>query len=74
MVSHLQFTDDTLIYLFFWKQRITHCKFVDSIKVVLLVSGLHINMSKSQLLGVNVDEDAIIDLAASVGCYVGVGQ
>ena len=37
-----------------------------------LVSGLKINMAKSTLLGLRVNEEVVRSLAESVGCEVGV--
>ena len=69
LISHLQFANDTL---FFLEQG--GSSFRNLLTVVGLfcsVSGLKINMAKSTLLEMGVDEDSITSLAESVGCEVG---
>ena len=69
LISHLQFADDTL---FFLEQG--ESSFRNLLTVVGLfcsVSGLKINMAKSTLLGMGVDEDSVTSLVELVGCEIG---
>ena len=69
LLSHLQFADDTLFFL-----EHEGSSFKNLLTVVGLfctVSGLKINMAKSTLLGMGVDEGTVISLADLVGCEVG---
>ena len=69
MVSHLQFADDTI---FFHSDDVG--KFHNLLKVVdffCAVSGLKINLRKSSIVGINFQDQKLIDLASSVGCEIG---
>ena len=69
MISHLQFADDTLFFV-----ELEESSFRNLLLLVGLfgaVSGLKINMTKSLLLGMGVDDVFVSSLAESVGCEVG---
>lgn len=69
VVMQLQFADDNLFFCepcrseLLGFQAIFHC--------FELVSGLHINLGKSTLIGVRVEEESVRDWACEVGCRVG---
>ena len=69
MVSHLQFADDTLFFL----KNDDHSldNLILLLNVFCLASGLKINMAKSQLLGINMDEEVILEKSRRIGCEVG---
>ena len=70
MVSHLQFADDTIFFL-----EPEGSSFKNLLTVLALfcyVSRLKINVSKSTLLGIAVEEETILAMAELVGCEVGV--
>lgn len=68
-VSHLQFVDDTILFCSNDLGEIL------SIKMVLRwfqeMSGLKINMSKSMLCGVGIQEQTVSNLALIIGCKSG---
>jgi len=65
-LSHLQYADDTLIFM------PANLHMVKTVKRILLwfaiCSGLHINFHKSSLIGINVGEDTCASMAYSVFC------
>jgi len=68
-VSHLQFADDTLILgEKSWAN-------IRAMRAVLLLfealSGLNVNFSKSQLVGVNVSSSWLAEAALVLNCNVG---
>uniref|UniRef100_A0A803QQM3 Reverse transcriptase domain-containing protein n=1 Tax=Cannabis sativa TaxID=3483 RepID=A0A803QQM3_CANSA len=67
-LSHLQFADDTL---FFVKDEASLQKLVKIVEAFCGISGLKVNLNKSQLLGVCMDEDAVAQSAIQIGCEVG---
>ena len=69
MISHLQFADDTLFFLDHVGSSFTHLLTI--LGAFCSVSGLKINMAKSTLLGLGVEEDIARSLAELVGCEVG---
>ncbi|GKV23017.1 hypothetical protein SLEP1_g32806 [Rubroshorea leprosula] len=69
MVSHLQFADDTI---FFGEASEDNIRVVKSImRVFEMASGLKINFGKSQLLGVEVDDDWKTRMACILCCKEG---
>jgi len=69
VVSHLQFADDTLILgEKSWAN-------IRAMRAVLLLfealSGLNVNFSKSQLVGVNVSSSWLAEAALVLNCNVG---
>ena len=67
-VSHLQFADDTVFAI------PTEGNLNNLVRVLdffFLVSSLKINMEKSILLGINLEEKEISHLANVIGCAVG---
>jgi len=65
-LSHLQYTDDTLVFM------PASLRALQSVKRVLrwfaLCSGLHINFFKSSLIGINVDDSCLDEFAKSFFC------
>jgi hypothetical protein len=65
-LSHLQYADDTLIFM------PANLHMVKKVKRILLwfaiCSGLHINFHKSSLIDINVREDTYVGMASSVFC------
>ena len=68
-VSHLQFADDTLFSLEAVVEGMKNL--LKLLKVFCLVSGLRINMKKSLLLGINVKDNWLFNLASNLGYKVG---
>ena len=67
MVSHLQFADDTLFFIKNDEHSLSNLLLL--LEAFSLASGIKINLAKSQLLGINLEENSI--LARAVGCEVG---
>ena len=70
VVSHLPFADETLFFM----KNDAHSlhNLIRLLDVFCLASGLKINLAKSQLFGINLENNVILDMASLVGC--GVGQ
>ena len=69
-VSHLQFADDTLLFMeannhFFFN-------YLAILEVFGSMSGLRVNLRKSIILGINIEDDLIHNLATITTCEVGV--
>lgn len=69
MVSHLQFVDDTILFLNAKKENIKMMEVCFSIFIV--ISGLKVNMDKSCMAGIHVDQTELMELAGVMGCKVG---
>lgn len=67
-ISHLQYADDTICFI--KNDGSVHKLFVIR-KTFCAISGMKINMHKSQILGLNMDKGAVESLANLVGCEVG---
>ena len=70
MVSHLQFADDTIFFV-----ESNGSSFRNLLTVLGLfcsVSDLKINMGKSTILRMGVDNDTVSSLADYMGCEVGM--
>ncbi|GKD16398.1 RNA-directed DNA polymerase, eukaryota [Tanacetum coccineum] len=68
-ISHLFYVDDA-VFIGELVRRVIYEESRNSIHFFSLVSGLKINLHKSQLLGVGVASDRIIDAAGSIGCSI----
>ncbi|GLU15614.1 hypothetical protein SLE2022_320890 [Rubroshorea leprosula] len=68
-ISHLQFADDTLIMGEAKEENIWAVKYI--MRSFELVSGLKINYAKSQLMGVNVEEEWLTRMASLLNCKIG---
>ena len=68
MISHLQFADDTIFFID--PEGSSFNNLLTLIGLFCATSGLKINMAKSTLLGLGVDEESIQSLAEMVGCGV----
>ncbi|KAE8724009.1 hypothetical protein F3Y22_tig00011079pilonHSYRG00179 [Hibiscus syriacus] len=71
LLTHLQFADDLILFSHDSLTSIQNIKRV--LRIFSLMTGLHLNLSKSKLLGINV-EDATLnewanDIRCSVGCF-----
>ena len=69
MVSHLQFADDTLFFIKNDDHSLNNL--IMLLDVFCSASGLKINLAKSQLLGINVDDNVILEKAMMLGCEAG---
>ncbi|KAL4285443.1 hypothetical protein GQ457_16G011680 [Hibiscus cannabinus] len=67
-LSLLQFADDLLIFCGASECQVRNVKRV--LRIFELASGLKLNLKKSKILGVNVDEDTLKTWAFAVGCVV----
>nr|GEZ43421.1 protein FAR1-related sequence 5-like [Tanacetum cinerariifolium] len=67
-ISHLFYTDDALI-IGEWSNENLHI-IIHVLKCFYLVSGLQINIHKSQLLGVGVPLNDVEVAASSIGCSI----
>lgn len=65
-VSHLQFADDTILFVSHNNTSITNG--LTLMKVFEHISGLHIHMTKSGLVGINVAHSIVCNLAEVIGC------
>ena len=69
MVSHLQFANDTLFFIKNDDHSLNNL--IMLLDVFCSASGLKINLAKSQLLGINVDDNVILEKAMMLGCEAG---
>ena len=67
-VSHLLFVDDTLVFCGASKVQLLHLSWI--LMWFEAMSGLRINLDKSELISVDCVDD-VEDLAAAIGCKVG---
>ncbi|GJS28073.1 RNA-directed DNA polymerase, eukaryota [Tanacetum coccineum] len=67
-LSHLFYADDAL-FIGEWSDD-NLCGIIQILKCFHLASGLHINLNKSQLLGVGVPRPTVEDMANSIGCSI----
>ena len=68
-VSHLQFADDTL--LFMGANHSYFTKYLSILELFGSISGLRVNLKKSTILGINTDPVFLQNLADMSGCVVG---
>ncbi|XP_020420593.1 uncharacterized protein LOC18774736 [Prunus persica] len=68
-VSHLQFADDTIFFIEdkdeYWNNLL------QILELFCFVSGMEINKSKCSLVGINLDDGLLNELAGAWGCEVG---
>lgn len=65
-IMYLQFADDTI---FFLQPEVKNFQWVVNIlKLFCNMSGLKLNLEKSSLLGLNMDQQRISSMASLVGC------
>lgn len=69
MVSHLQFTDDTILFLNAKSHNIGRME--RCLKIFKLIFGLKVNLEKSILVGIHVDHPSLVEFADIIGCKVG---
>ncbi|GKV11964.1 hypothetical protein SLEP1_g23173 [Rubroshorea leprosula] len=67
--SHIQFADDALIFGKASESNVWAAKCI--MRTFELATGLKINYSKSQLMGVNVEEDWMEKMACLLNCKIG---
>ena len=70
MISHLQFADDTIFFVD--SEGPSFNNLITTLGLFCLASGLRINMAKSTLLGLGVEEEITTSLAEMVGCESGL--
>lgn len=63
---HLQYVVDTLFFLEGEENNVRWA--IDILKTICWASRLMVNMTKSQILGINMDESMVTNLANRVGC------
>ncbi|XP_039011227.1 uncharacterized protein LOC120140301 [Hibiscus syriacus] len=67
-LTHLQFADGFILFYRDSSTQILNIRRV--LRVFSLISGLHLNLSKSKLFGVNLEEDIVKNWASEAGCGV----
>lgn len=67
-VSHLQFADDTIVFVKPELEGITNLKSI--LKIVEVISGLKVNWGKCGIVSIHVEESFLSSLADSLGCKV----
>lgn len=67
-ISHLQFADGSLIFLEANENSILMAKRI--LWIFLAVSGLHINIHKSSLMGINISNTRLVSCANRIRCQV----
>ncbi|GMI78245.1 hypothetical protein HRI_001493800 [Hibiscus trionum] len=68
-LSHLQFADDLMVFCGASKREILNVKRV--LRVFEFASGLQLNLVKSIIFGINVEESLLEDWVVQAGCAVG---
>lgn len=68
-VTHLQFVDDTILFLKANPENI--CKIVLCLKIFHAISGLKVNMSKTCMVGIHIVDNKLASFAEIMGCQVG---
>ncbi|XP_016737961.1 uncharacterized protein [Gossypium hirsutum] len=68
--SHLQFADDTILFLKADDKEVTNVKYI--LRVLEIFSQLSINFKKSCLVGFEVEEELLFRLAAICKCKIGL--
>lgn len=69
VVSHLQFSYDTILFLDASKENIKNTKMCLAIFKVIV--GLSINIDKSLLAGIHVEQSLLVKMVGAMGCRVG---
>ena len=69
-VTHLQFADDTLFFM--EAKPNVFLNYLKPLEAFGSVSRLRVNLKKSTLLGINIDEEMIQHWASFSGCKVGL--
>ncbi|KAL4295459.1 hypothetical protein GQ457_12G031020 [Hibiscus cannabinus] len=69
LISHLQFADDLLVFCEASGSQVLAVKRV--LRVFELASGLRLNLKKSKVFGMNVDQEILLSWANSIGCSMG---
>lgn len=68
-ISHLQYADDTLLVGEATTQNIKSMKFI--MRIFECFSGLKVNFAKSNLIGINVDDAWLEQMALRLHCKIG---
>ncbi|KAE8725177.1 hypothetical protein F3Y22_tig00009009pilonHSYRG00196 [Hibiscus syriacus] len=68
-LTHLQFADDLILFCRDSSAQIMNIRRV--LRIFGLMTGLQLNLSKSKLFGVNMDEEVLKEWATFAGCGVG---
>ncbi|KAE8673674.1 AP-2 complex subunit alpha-2 [Hibiscus syriacus] len=69
LLTHLQFADDLILFCHDSLTNIHNFKRV--LRIFSLMTGLHLNLSKSKLFGINVEDATLNEWANDIGCSVG---
>ncbi|XP_039028563.1 uncharacterized protein LOC120162494 [Hibiscus syriacus] len=69
ILTHLQFADDLIIFCRDSPTQILNIRRV--LNIFSLMSGLSLNLSKSKLYGVNLEDELLKEWASVVGCGMG---
>lgn len=68
-MSQLQFADDTILFL---KANLENIKRVElCMKIFQAISGLKINLFKTNMVGIEVKESCLSRFVEVMGCFVG---
>ncbi|KAK9111898.1 hypothetical protein Scep_019417 [Stephania cephalantha] len=68
-ITHLQYADDSLLFVKNTKESAT--KAMQLVRVFCMISGLKLNMDKCSLLGINVPDEEVLQVAEGIECQVG---
>ncbi|XP_026438254.1 uncharacterized protein LOC113336795 [Papaver somniferum] len=68
-VSHLQFADDTIVFLDAKVEEVQ--KLMEVLESFKAKTGLKVNLSKSAMMGIGVQQECIQECAGLAGCAVG---
>ena len=68
VVSHLQFADDTILFLDNDKDNFLNT--LSIFQIFELSSGLKMNLSKSDLAGINIDSQELSCIASLISCQI----
>lgn len=67
-ISHLQFVDDTMVFLKPINVRISNLKHI--LHIFEIISGLKVNWEKSSVPGIHVEDSHLDSIATLMGCKV----
>ncbi|GJZ15913.1 RNA-directed DNA polymerase, eukaryota [Tanacetum coccineum] len=70
IISHLIYADD-VIFIGEWSWQNAH-NLLCMLRCFYLISGLKINVNKSNIFGVSVSEERVSNMANSIGCGAGI--
>ncbi|GMI83351.1 hypothetical protein HRI_002004400 [Hibiscus trionum] len=68
-ISYLQYADDLIVFAKAEERQVLNIKRL--LRIFELASGLSLNLKKTSLVGVNVEESAVRNWVELIGCSVG---